>query len=301
MTFLCTINPKAMKKIIELFDWRPELEDVPNIDSIGEDFILLDKPIIKSTFEHPFKVDMTAAIICIEGEIKGKMDLKPYHAKKSSMIVTLPDQILEYQYISPDFSGLFIVMSKRFLDSLNIEERFSWFVAVRDNPCIELDPEELEAMQMYYRMMQRAISIKDHPNRLEIAKNLTRAFFYGAGYFFHNINEDREKSKHEMLVDSFVKLVQTNFKRHRGLDFYADKLCITPKYMSTVIKQTSGKTAGDWIDDYILLEAKALLKSTNMTIQQISDELNFPSQSFFGKYFKRLTGVSPKEYRKDVS
>ncbi len=68
--------------------------------------------------------------------------------------------------------------------------------------------------------------------------------------------------------------------------------------MSTIIKQTSGKTAGDWIDDYILLEAKALLKSTNMTIQQISDELNFPSQSFFGKYFKRLTGVSPKEYRK---
>ena len=82
------------------------------------------------------------------------------------------------------------------------------------------------------------------------------------------------------------------------MDFYAEKLSITPKYMSTVIKQTSGKTAGDWIDDHVLLEAKALLKSTNMTILQISDELNFPSQSFFGKYFKRLTGVSPKEYRR---
>ncbi|WP_298650554.1 helix-turn-helix domain-containing protein [uncultured Proteiniphilum sp.] len=92
--------------------------------------------------------------------------------------------------------------------------------------------------------------------------------------------------------------MRAHFKQHRGLDFYASKLCLTPKYMSTIIKQTSGKTAGDWIDDYILLEAKALLKSTNMTIQQISDELNFPSQSFFGKYFKRLTGVSPKEYRK---
>ena len=86
----------------------------------------------------------------------------------------------------------------------------------------------------------------------------------------------------------------------RRLNFYADKLCLTPKYMSTIIRQTSGKTAGNWIDDYVLLEAKALLKSTNMTIQQISDELNFPSQSFFGKYFKRLTGVSPKEYKKTL-
>lgn len=287
-----------MKKIIELFDWRPELEDMPNINSIGEDFILLDKPIIASIFEHPFKVDMTAAIICVEGEIRGKMDLKTYHSKAPSMIIIIPDQILEYEYISPDFSGLFIVMSKRFLDSLNIESPFSIFVAVRDNPCISLGSEELEAMQSYYTMMQRAISVKDHPNRLEIARNLTRAFFYGAGYFFHNIKEDRQKSRHEILVDNFVKLVQAHFKQHRELDFYANKLCLTPKYMSTIIKQTSGKTAGDWIDDYILLEAKALLKSTNMTIQQISDELNFPSQSFFGKYFKRLTGVSPKEYRK---
>ena len=286
------------KKIIELFDWRPELEDVPNINSIGEDLILFDKPIITSVFEHPFKIDITVAIICIEGEIRGKTDMKPYHAKESSMIIVLSEQILEYEYISPDFSGLLIVMSKRFLDRLNIEGQFSLFVSVRDNPCINLDPEGLEAMRMYYEMMQRAISIKDHPNRLEIAENLTRAFFYGAGYYFHNIQEERQKSKHEMLVDNFVKLVRAHFKHHRGLDFYADKLSITPKYMSTVIKQISGKTAGNWIDDHVLLEAKALLKSTNMTILQISDELNFPSQSFFGKYFKRLTGVSPKESRR---
>ena len=70
-------------------------------------------------------------------------------------------------------------------------------------------------------------------------------------------------------------------------------------YLSTVIKNVSGKTAAEWIDDYVILEAKSLLKSTNLTIQQISDGLNFPSQSFFGKYFKRQTGISPKEYKKD--
>lgn len=79
--------------------------------------------------------------------------------------------------------------------------------------------------------------------------------------------------------------------------FYASKLSLTPKYLSKVIRQNSGKTAGEWIEEYVILEAKALLKSTNKTIQQITDELNFSTQSFFGKYFKRRVGLSPKEYR----
>ena len=288
---------QVMKDIIEVFNWRPEVAGADHADSIGDDFILLDKPIIGSVFGHPFKVDVVTAIICLEGEMRGKMDLIPYRSSAPCMIVIMPDQILEYEYISPDFSGKFIVMSRRFVESLYIEDRFALFVAVRDNPVIPLGEEELEAMQTYYRMMQRTISVKEHPYRLEVARNLTRAFLYGAGYFFHTVPEDKKRSKHETLVDDFLKLVRSHYKQHRALEFYADKLCLTPKYMSAVIKQASGTSASDWIDEYVILEAKALLKSTNKTIQQVSDELNFPSQSFFGKYFKRLVGVSPKEYR----
>jgi len=86
---------------------------------------------------------------------------------------------------------------------------------------------------------------------------------------------------------------------HRSVEFYADKLSLTPKYLTTVVRETSGKTAHDWIIEYVILSAKALLKSTNITIQEISDRLNFPSQSFFGKYFKQQTGMSPVEYRKN--
>jgi len=287
-----------MKDIIEVFNWRPELEKRENIDSIGDDFILFDKPAIASTFNYPFKVDVTSAIICINGTTRGKMDLKPYHSQAPCLIVVLPGQILEYDYISEDFSGLFIVMSRRFTDSLNIEEKFSTYLSVRDNPFIPLNEESLEAMITYYKMMQRAIRVKANPNRLEVAKHLTKAFFYGGGYFFHKLPADKEKSKHDMLVDHFLKLVQAHFKEERGVEFYANKLCLTPKYLSKVIKDNSGKSAAEWIDNYVVLEAKALLKSTNMTIQQVSDSLNFPSQSFFGKYFKRLEGVSPKEYKK---
>ena len=98
-------------------------------------------------------------------------------------------------------------------------------------------------------------------------------------------------------MEDFLQLVQKHYKQERMIRFYAEKLFVTPKYLSVVVKNASGKTAGQWIDDYVVLEAKALLKSTDMTVLQISDEMNFPSQSFFGKFFKREVGVSPKQYR----
>jgi len=132
---------------------------------------------------------------------------------------------------------------------------------------------------------------------MEIVKHLIQAFFYGSSYQFHKIIDIDKKSKQEVVVEKFLNLAQANYKKQRELEFYADKLCLSTKHLSKVVKENSGTSANDWIDNYVILEAKALLNSTNMTIQQISDEMNFPSQSFFGKYFKRRVGVSPKEYR----
>jgi AraC-like DNA-binding protein len=127
---------------------------------------------------------------------------------------------------------------------------------------------------------------------------LLQAFFYG----INNLNQLREehaipKDKKDKLFDSFYRLILQHYKDSREVGFYAGKLCLTPKYLSSVIKKTTGKSAFEWINDYVILEAKSLLRTTNMTVQQISEELNFPNQSFFGKYFKRIVGVSPKEYR----
>ena len=88
-----------------------------------------------------------------------------------------------------------------------------------------------------------------------------------------------------------------NYKQSRDVAFYADRLCITSKHLSQVVKEVSGKSALDIIEEYVITECKALLLSTTMTIQQISDSLNFTTQSVFGKYFKRVTGISPSEYR----
>ena len=281
------------------FNWRRELEGV-DVYSIGEDFILLDKPVIASTFQYPFKVDVTTCIISIKGRTEGKINLKPYISDGACFIIILPGQVIQYEKsISDDFEGLFIVMSKKFSDSLfpNAQERLPLSLSVTDNPVIPLNEESLAGMITYFELMKNLIQAEDHPYQMEVARHLTLSFFYGVGYYLHKFTDKREKTHNETLIEKFLHLVRTYYKEQRGLEFYAGKMCITSKHLSRVLRESGCKSANDLIDDHVAFEAKALLKSTNMTIQQISDELNFPSQSFFGKYFKRITGMSPKEYK----
>jgi len=290
---------KTKNKNILPFNWRTELENV-EVNSIDDDLILLDKPVISSTFQYPIKVDVTAIIICIKGATEGAINLKHYATDGPCMFTILAGQIMEYKSISEDFTGLFIVMSNRFTDSLmpNTTERLPLSISVRDNPVTPLNEETLDGMIRYFEMLRRIILEKDHPYRLEVARHLTLAFFYGAYVDFHKSVGNSKRTHHEMLAEKFLHLVQTHYREQRRLEFYADKLCVTSKHLSKVIKATSGKLASDWIDEHVALEAKALLKSTSMTVEQISDELNFPSQSFFGKYFKRVAGMSPREYKR---
>jgi len=288
-----------MENKITPLNWQLELKDKVDV-SIGNDFILFDNAHILPAFKYPFKVDVTTVMICLRGSSKGSVNMKPYTTQAPCFNVLLADQILQYEEISDDFEGLFVVMSKQFSENLfsNVHDRMSLLLSVKNRPYLPLDDRELELMKTYYGMLHKIVSQKENPNRLDIVKHLTLAFFYLTGSQMHKSQKEEKKSKQEVLLEDFLGFVQKHHKEERSVEFYADKLCLTPKYLSTVIRQTSGKTAGEWIDEYVMLEAKALLKSTKMTIQQISDELNFPSQSFFGKYFKRLDGMSPKEYKK---
>ena len=279
------------------FNWHTEMENFERY-SIDDDIYLFDKPVITSTFQYPFRMDVTVGIICIKGTSECSINLKPYTVNGPCLITILPGQIVEYKSISDDFTGHIIIMSSKFNDNLipTVSERLSLLLSFRENPFIPLDEVTLERMVSFFESMKKMAHAKDHPYRLEVVRYLILAYLYGASDF-HKLYNNRQFSHQEALLEKFLHLVQTHYKEQRGLEFYSDKLCLTSKHLSKVIKETSGKSANDWIDDHVALEAKALLKSTSMTIQQISDELNFPSQSFFGKYFKRVTGMSPKEYK----
>jgi AraC-like DNA-binding protein len=279
-------------------NWRGRLEN-KDVDAIGKDFILLEENLFHPTFDYPFKIDVTSIIICVKGTVECFINLKPVRAVAPCFLVLLPDQILEHKSRSEDLSGYMIIMSKKFTDNLlpNAQEQLPLFLSVRNKPVVELDEESLEGMVSYYNMLKRIVKVKENPHRLEVARYLTLAFFYGIGFAIHKPDTDKKSTHYEMLVEKFIGLIQAQYKQERSLEFYANQLCLTPKHLSKVIKETTHKTANDWIDEHVILEAKALLKSTNMTTQQISEELNFSDQSFFGKYFKRHTGMSPREYK----
>ena len=297
-----------MKNTIPHLNWRPELDHVKS-DSIGQDFILLGNEnsrgkryfwVNEHEFDIPFKMDVTTIILCSRGRMRGKVDLKSYAPEAPGLFIVLPDQILQYEYISGDFKGDFIILSKEFTNDLllSIHERFPLYRSIQDNSWIPLTEAELKSMTDYYFMFKKTLQMENNPHRTDIIKHLLQAFFYSSGYHLHKMISPEKQSKQDLLMKRFLDLVKINFKRERGVEFYADKLCLTPKYLSKVVKQNSEKSASEWINDFVILEAKAVLRSTNMTIQQISDALNFSSQSFFGKYFKRRVGVSPKEYRR---
>ena len=248
------------KSILPLH-WQTEIEDVM-VESIGEDIILLDRPIITSALQHPFRVDVTVAIICTKGKTEGSINMKPYTTSESCLITVIAGQIMEYKYISKDFTGLFIIMSKKFTDSLmqDAHERLPLMHSVLENPVTPLEKESLDGMITYFEMLKRMAQEKDHPYRLEVARHLTLSFFYGASVDFHKFTDNRKKSHNEVLTDKFLNLVQHWYKKERELEFYAKKMNLTAKHLSKVIKNTSNQQANNLINDCVILEAKALLK-----------------------------------------
>ena len=114
----------------------------------------------------------------------------------------------------------------------------------------------------------------------------------------HSTGIETQRTRKEEIMAKFILAVSEHFREERQVAYYAHKLFITPKHLSSVVKELSGRTAGDWIENYVVMEAKVLLKTTDRTIQEIAVYLNFANQSFFGKYFKHHTGMSPTAYRK---
>jgi AraC-like DNA-binding protein len=210
--------------------------------------------------------------------------------------VILPGQIITHDYQTPDFEARHIIMSSKFVDTLGLDNRFSLFNSHNQVISTTLSDYELEAILTFYKMLKWNITHKND-YILETVRHLTLAFFYGFSHTFQQNITSKQTNRPQQLSDDFLLLVKQHFKQEHSLEFYANKLCVTPKHLTTTIKSTTDCTAKEWIDKHLLLEAKALLKSTNLTIQQITDTLHFTSQDVFSKYFKHHIGITPKEYR----
>lgn len=267
----------------------------PDAAYFMDDFFLYDST-IKPKAGYSFKINTYGCFFCLQGSANGTIDLMPFELSPGKLMVNVPGQLVTHQFSTDDFRGTSLIMTKHFIDNLGLPYNLAMAVSVREHPVLELKPREITAMQNYFNMVKDLLG-KRRPYQAETLRHLTCAYVYSFGSYLYQMEETRKLSREEMLMQRFLREVHAHYKRERKVSFYAKKLNLTPGYLSTLVKNVSGKTASEWIDNFVLLEAKIMLRSTDLTIQQISNELNFPSQTFFGKYFKRLVGFSPKEYK----
>lgn len=290
-----------MKEAVPYLRWRQAVErQTPPDCRIGDDLLLLRQPRPDLAFEMgPFRLDMTLAIYLRQGSCQVMVDMEEYVAVAPCMVVVTAGQIFQLLALSEDMESLTILMADSFSEGL-FDTRGSAARlqrAIRRLPVIGL-ADDVAVFETYLSLLENLIRSPLHTFRLEAARHLTLAMFYGYSYRLHDGHgEERPQTKQEELCRRFEEELRTHYMRERQVAFYAGRLCVTPKYLSAVVRRQTGRTAQAYIEAYVVTESKALLLSTDLSVQQIADRLNFPSQSVFGKYFKRATGFSPRAFR----
>ncbi|MDR0698451.1 MAG: helix-turn-helix domain-containing protein [Tannerella sp.] len=250
--------------------------------------------------EHiPKIVEAGFVAICLKGECELMLDYIVHEFKAGRMCVGVTTTIVQTLWKSDDFECVLLATNLEFIQYINMPSISDLFITIRSNPCISLSEEEIKALPAYFKYIKLIYERKEHMYRMEIIKQLIQVLCYEVASIYQRdrLLEKRVFSYKESIFRKFVELLSLEYKKERRVTYYAAALYLTPKNLSYIIKEVSGQTAAEWIDYYIMHNVKILLTTTTLTVQQISDRLNFPNSSFFTQYFKRATGSTPKAYR----
>ena len=194
------------------------------------------------------------------------------------------------------FSSRFKVMDPGFRPGMEILHK------VERQPCLRLSEREVDDITAIYTIMRHRMEEPGFKAVEELATSCLTTLFY---YISQHITESgrtagQYSGRAEIIHNEFLELLESNSHCHRDINFYADKLCITPKYLSRMVMEASGRRPKEWINIRIMLEAKVMLRDKSLSIREISELLGFPNQSFFGTFFKKMKGLSPIEYRNSL-
>ena len=168
------------------------------------------------------------------------------------------------------------------------------------HPVFMLQPDEVKDVVDYFTMIKNRVDDGSRPFRRDVVRMLISAMIYDLSNAIYRIQlrSDKKPTRAEAIFSDFIRLVEQNYRSERRVGWYAHEMCITAKYLSETVKMVSRRTPNDWIDNYVVMELRVLLKNTTKSIKEISQDMCFPNQSFMGKYFKEHVGMSPMSYRK---
>ncbi len=280
----------------------------------GNDFLIMDNfdfPTVGDASDQvvaqfiaphmPFKIRFHLLLFCVGGFMRFQVNLSEYELRRNEVLILSSDTIGQCMEFSPDCRIVLMAFNSNAYSNMSNTEGMvviRRFLSLR--PTLPVEEQTMEDLTGIYRFLRRKIASPGFRYGREMIAACMQLIFAELCQHMIPYVEGAAASvgdRKRQLYDGFMQMLSEHCGSQRSISFYAERLCVTPKYLSQVVQTVSGRHAGAWIRDYVILEAKVLLRNRNLTVQQISDRLNFPNQSFFGSYFKRSVGCSPKAYR----
>ncbi len=273
---------------------------------LGEDYILTKVTSSNPKFEEPVarRFDGMTMCLCVKGELNMMINDNEVKVAPNSLMFIHPETVFKpIEWHGEELEGYLLFLSNRFIHDINIDlNAINPTLFTSGNHVLPLNQEKVSLLLRYFDLLHINATEQNNYNRY-----IARALMSAAGYQLMAFAEDAvfpddsryPQSRKLTYAQKFLRLVRDYHRAERSISFYAEKMFISPKYLSLVIKEATGKSAGDWIDQYVIQEAKNQLRYSGKNVQQIAYELNFSNQSSFGKYFKNLTGMSPTTFQSE--
>lgn len=269
--------------------------DLP-VDIIAWDNV--DKEIL-NLYKQSCRLKACIFALCLEGNFTVSINLIDMNIKPNDFVTLLPGTIIQFHNPNEKVRLCFIGFSEHCVNGINLlQTTLSSFSNIMESPVINLNPTITAYYSDYIALIAR-VTTGPHATETIWARKILELMLYGTNKLYANWQATPKSTptRGESICRKLIKLVIEHYTNERTAQFYADKLGISLQYLSTTVKQTTGRNVLDIIAYVVIIDAKSKLKSTDMTVQEIAYSLNFPSPSFFGKYFKRHVGMSPLEYK----
>jgi AraC-like DNA-binding protein len=240
--------------------------------------------------------------VCLEGVVNLEINMTKYTIIKNTCLLLFPSQIVDLKTVSDNLKTMYFIISSDVLNEALFRFPAEFLTFMKDNTIYQGADEYIANEKRKFEMLKGKCDDKNNICRREILLNLIRVFYLE---FYNDIHTELERNskknnRKREIFEQFTKLVMKNYEDSREVLFYANELRISAKYLSMILQELDGRNAKKWIDDYVASEIKIRLQSSNESIENIAYDLNFADQSFLCKYFKRQTGISPSEYRRNV-
>lgn len=250
----------------------------------------------------PRRMNYILLALCTRGEARYTVDTQEQTMRQNDVIIISERHVVDNYVATPDIAGVCIILSVKFFYEAisNVSDISALFLFSKNHPVVSLSPREVETFKSYFYMLKDKISDRQNHYRRELARTLVLAMFYDMSNVIYRVQQHNNKrqTRADAIFTRFIHMVEENFKRERRVGWYAEQMCITPKYLSETVKGVSKRTPNEWIDRYVAFELRLQLRNSSKSIKEIAVDMHFPNQSFLGKYFKEHVGMSPSEYRR---